>query len=466
MGWPFLTGGGGSSSSSSAPFESSAGVITKDTAGDQVRLQSSGADEYQLRILRGAAPGTANIIEWYDQTEGTLLGAIEVNGAGRFPAGSTGGGGTSTYGVKVGTAAGFASVSNAQIMVLNSGYNVAMFSGASGGGPAMVMQSIHGLGWVSGSDLTATPDTFFIRGGAAATLQLGAADAASPVAQTLRAQGSRAGTDTNVGGANLTITSGNGTGTGTISALILSTPMVTGSGTGAQTMTPMVKIAGTAAAAMGATQIAMWGGTGNAGGIFINAGGQLLSGYTSNHVADVGWQASGAGRWVPTNGSTGAGDVAASKSVLTSGTMTQALAHQSLIRRSVTKFTWTNAQVVALGATTAGDITVCTLPAKTIVVNAYLVVDTQAAGTTTLTGAVGRTGATYIDYIVASDLKAAANTVYGDASGERGTNLTGYDLPSYTGTTNVVMHFISTGANLDQVTTCTGTVILETATLP
>lgn len=80
-----------------------------------------------------------------------------------------------------------------------------------------------------------------------ATLQLGLADAAAPVAQTLRAQGSRSGTDTNIGGANLTIQPGTGTGTGTISTLILRSPVAVGSGTGAQTQTTGLTIrAGTA----------------------------------------------------------------------------------------------------------------------------------------------------------------------------------------------------------------------------
>ena len=92
----------------------------------------------------------------------------------------------------------------------------------------------------------ANRDTFLTRVGAA-SLRLGTIDAASPVAQTFGAQGSRAGTDSNVGGANLTIRSGNGTGTGTISTLILQTPVVVASGTGAQTQTTGLTIkAGTA----------------------------------------------------------------------------------------------------------------------------------------------------------------------------------------------------------------------------
>jgi len=81
----------------------------------------------------------------------------------------------------------------------------------------------------------------------AATLQLGSTDAASPVAQTLRAQGSRGGTDTNVGGASLTIQPGAGTGTGTGASLILRAPQPTSSGTGAQSyVTGLTVIAPTA----------------------------------------------------------------------------------------------------------------------------------------------------------------------------------------------------------------------------
>ncbi len=78
-----------------------------------------------------------------------------------------------------------------------------------------------------------TSDTFLSRK-AAATWHLGAADAASPVAQTLGAQGARSGTDTDTGGASFTMRSGIGTGTGAVSSLIFATPTVVASGTGAQ----------------------------------------------------------------------------------------------------------------------------------------------------------------------------------------------------------------------------------------
>jgi hypothetical protein len=149
---------------------------------------------------------------------------------------------------------------------------------------------------------------------------------------------------------------------------------------------------------------------------------------------------------------------------LTTATMTSGGSGQ--VKHSTHEYNWTNAMVVALGATTSGNISVVTLPAKTIVTNAYVVISTACAGPATLTVSLGRVAANYDDYIVASDATAAANTIYGDASAERGTGLTGYDLPSYTGTTTLNARFVSTGGNLSTVTTCTGSVLLETALLP
>lgn len=166
------------------------------------------------------------------------------------------------------------------------------------------------------------------------------------------------------------------------------------------------------------------------------------------------------------------------KNKLTAGTMTDNAISaggvgSGYMRRGTAKFTWTNAMVTALGAVTAGDVLVCTLPAKTVITRAFIVIGTTAAGTTTLSVAVGTVSAGYIDYVVAvaNGAQAAANTVYGDATTEIGTNLyngTGFidHLPSFTGTTAVNAHFISTGANLSAVTTCTGTIYLDYYILP
>lgn len=150
--------------------------------------------------------------------------------------------------------------------------------------------------------------------------------------------------------------------------------------------------------------------------------------------------------------------------VLTSGTATaetQARDSGSMVH----SYTITTAMInTALGAGTAGDVLMATLPAKTVVKNAYVIITEAGAGPATLTIACGRTGATYIDYIVASDAKAAANTVYGDTSGERGTNLTGYDLPSYTGTTAVNCHFVA--GDTTDLTTGQERLVLETSLIP
>jgi hypothetical protein len=182
---------------------------------------------------------------------------------------------------------------------------------------------------------------------------------------------------------------------------------------------------------------------------------------------DVGIKRNGIGEVKVTNGSTGSGNIIASTAITAVGS---AVAN-GYIRTGVYKRAWTNAEVVALdtGGLLTVDLKVATLPAKTVVRNAYLVIDSQAAGVTTLTVAMGRTsGGGYIDYILAGSAIVAANTVYGDVVGERGSNLTGYDLPSYTAAVDVYVQFVATDASkkIADVTSCTGTVYLLTETLP
>lgn len=79
---------------------------------------------------------------------------------------------------------------------------------------------------------------------AAASIRLGASGSATPVAQTLSSTDSRGGTDTNVGGGNLTIAAGTGTGTGTLATLSLQAPIAGASGTVAQTQVTGLTIIG------------------------------------------------------------------------------------------------------------------------------------------------------------------------------------------------------------------------------
>lgn len=137
------------------------------------------------------------------------------------------------------------------------------------------------------------------------------------------------------------------------------------------------------------------------------------------------------------------------------------------LRISVFKFSWTNAIVVALSGTT-GNILACTLPAKTLVRKATIVITGQAAGITALTVSLGRTATAYIDYAVAKSAKAAVNTVYGQTIADVGTNLSAIlgDLPSLTATTDVNLQFVSAVENLSNVTGSSGDVILETELIP
>lgn len=158
---------------------------------------------------------------------------------------------------------------------------------------------------------------------------------------------------------------------------------------------------------------------------------------------------------------------------LTSGTMS-ADGGNPAVRTAWSKYTWTNAMVTALGAATSGDVTVCTLPAKTQVRQALIVITT--AGTNmaaaTFTATLG-TDAEFDNFLLSANMLAAANTVYGDIVGEVGASLdaTAYVpfLPSWTATTAVKVRFATDGAGgktLADVLTSTGSVYLLTETLP
>lgn len=155
----------------------------------------------------------------------------------------------------------------------------------------------------------------------------------------------------------------------------------------------------------------------------------------------------------------------------TNGTLTGA---QSLFpRRGIIKVPWVNSTITGCAGTGPCDVSIAVLEARTFVHRAVLVISTQGAGPATLTASVGRTGAAFEDYITDSDLKAAANSLYGDAFTEIGTSLKDSggtalddDVPSWTGTTTVNIQFNSVGANLSTVTGSTGYVELEVSVWP
>jgi hypothetical protein len=106
---------------------------------------------------------------------------------------------------------------------------------------ALQLASGSPFGWTSSSgDATGTLDTILRRGGAAATLQLGADVNGAAVSQTLQAANGITGTDKT--GGSLTLNSGKGTGAGAVSQVLIGTPTVGASGTTAQTITTRVTI--------------------------------------------------------------------------------------------------------------------------------------------------------------------------------------------------------------------------------
>ena len=82
-------------------------------------------------------------------------------------------------------------------------------------------------------------DTYIIRGGAAATIQLGLDDA-SPVAQTLK---SCNGSGTNIAGANLTLAGGQGTGTGAGGSVLIQVAPAGSTGASLNTLVTLITVA-------------------------------------------------------------------------------------------------------------------------------------------------------------------------------------------------------------------------------
>ena len=174
---------------------------------------------------------------------GSLLIDLQVGAASKFKVGKTGTAST-TPAVSVQDATlwspsggtwAFGSVGNTESFRFEGGIT----------GAGMPNSAL--LWWSAGASGAYSQRDVILSRNAAASLRLGNVDAASPVAQTIGVQGSRAGTDSNVGGANFTLQSGIGTGTGTLSTLILKSPVAVASGTDAQTQATGLTIkAGTA----------------------------------------------------------------------------------------------------------------------------------------------------------------------------------------------------------------------------
>ena len=124
---------------------------------------------------------------------------------------------------------------------------------------------------------------------------------------------------------------------------------------------------------------------------------------------------------------------------------------------------------------TTSNVNIATYPASNVISRIIIKITGAATHADTVTVSAGRTGTDYIDYVVASDAKAAANTFYGDALTEIGTNLkdSGATTPCEdfaglsTSTTTFTAQFkCGVGADINTITGSTGTVYIETYELP
>lgn len=140
--------------------------------------------------------------------------------------------------------------------------------------------STSGFNWSSTTNPALTPDTYLTRKGAA-NLNLGAADAAAPVAQTLSVQSVVAGTS-NTAGTNFTIAGSQGTGTGTGGSIIFQTAPAGTTGTSQNALATALTI--------DSTQLSTFGGRiSSANGVNVGGtyGGQGTWLSTNNVAADV-----------------------------------------------------------------------------------------------------------------------------------------------------------------------------------
>lgn len=141
----------------------------------------------------------------------------------------------------------------AQVDVANSSGSskAGFYLGFGGVAEGASLASTSAIGWDSTTSSTAGTQDLFLRRGGAATLQHGAADAASPVAQTIKFQDVVAGTS-NTAGVNATIQAPAGTGTGAGGSLIFQVAPAGSSGT--------AKNAWSTALTIDSTKLATFGG--------------------------------------------------------------------------------------------------------------------------------------------------------------------------------------------------------------
>ena len=218
----------------------SSAVSIVDLAGT---LNTSGSpDVFALRVTDTARGGSTKFFNIYGGASGTTSAfSVDRLGVPAMGDGTSGQPVTFATGVR-GTMFFVYGNGGHNCLSLNSSLNTNWFCVGSGsGGGRIVMPSTATFGWQSSTtQADAAPDAAFTRS-AAATIQMGLADAATATAQTLKPQGVVAGTS-NVAGADWTLQGSVGTGTGAGGKILFKTAPAGGSGSSQNTQVTALTI--------------------------------------------------------------------------------------------------------------------------------------------------------------------------------------------------------------------------------
>ncbi len=200
------------------------------------KVDASTASQTAGLSVTGAATGGTVAVAAIDSGSNTNL-IINAKGSGTINIGGLSTGATTVGGVTVtaGAITGVTTLTTSGTVNLASNSTRASTSG-------LAEFNTGFIGWSSTTSSAGSVDTFLTRN-TAASIQLGNADAASPVAQTLRVQSVVAGTAA-ANGQNWTLIGSLPTGTGTSGDIIFQTGVKTGSGTTQGTPTTALTIKG------------------------------------------------------------------------------------------------------------------------------------------------------------------------------------------------------------------------------
>lgn len=240
----FSSGGGGGESAtyaSAKTFSANGAVSTPAVSLTGIPFAGTGTTSFPLLYLNNSGATASTTLS----TAGTAFGInshgtpdlmnLMVDGVSQFKVSSTG---TGTF---TGQVMGPVGSVSAPGLAISSNYGLYVQGGGlkiTAGGAFSAEFNQNGNVYINRLIMNQTNADITFNRLAAASLQLGAAASATPVAYTLTVgESSRGGTDTNVAGAGATFQPGAGTGTGATVPFILKAPVQVASGTGAQTQT-------------------------------------------------------------------------------------------------------------------------------------------------------------------------------------------------------------------------------------